>query len=65
MPRSGGGFDPAYNAQTVALGREGKKHADINAESLPHMAAVAAKMQTDAGCTAYRPRKWLAEPPNG
>jgi transposase len=49
----------------VALGREGKKHADINATSLPHTAAMAAKMQTDEGRAAYRRRKWLAEPPNG
>lgn len=129
MPRSGGGFDPAYNAQTavddtahiivaaelvncaadagelpsmlqavkdnagaypaqtladagyrseavfaalagctelvVAIGREGKKHADINATRLPRTAAMAAKMQTDEGRIAYRRRKWLAEPPNG
>lgn len=49
----------------VALGREGKKHADINATSLPRTAAMAAKMQTDEGRSAYRRRKWLAEPPNG
>jgi transposase len=129
MPRSGGGFDPAYNAQTavddtahiivaaelvncaadagelpkmfravknnvgaypeqtladagyrseavfealadhtdlvVALGREGKKHVDINAARLPRTAAMGAKMQTDDGRSAYRRRKWLAEPPNG
>jgi len=49
----------------VALGREGKKHVQINATSLPRTALMAAKMQTDAGRTAYRRRKWLAEPPNG
>jgi transposase len=129
MPRAGGGFDPAYNAQTavddtahiivaadlvncaadagelakmlqavrdnvgaypaqtladagyrseavfqaladrtdlvVALGREGKKHVDINAASLPRTAAMAAKMRSDQGRSAYRRRKWLAEPPNG
>jgi transposase/IS5 family transposase len=129
MPRSGGGFDPAYNAQTavddaahiivaaelvncaadagelpkmlqavkdnvgaypaqtladagyrseavfeeladhtdlvVALGREGKKHVDINAASLPRTAAMAAKMHSHEGRNAYRRRKWLAEPPNG
>jgi transposase len=129
MPRSGGGFDPAYNAQTavddtahiivaaelinnasdvrelptmvqavkdtlgaypeqtladagyrseavfealagrtelvVALGREGKKHVDINAASLPRTAAMAAKMHSEEGRSAYRRRKWLAEPPNG
>lgn len=129
MKRSGGGFDPAYNAQTavddarhiivaaelvncaadagelpamlqavkdnlgaypqqtladagyrseavfealadctelvVALGREGKEHAQIDPERLPRTAAMAAKMQTDEARTAYRRRKWLAEPPNG
>lgn len=49
----------------VALGREGKKHIDINATSLPRTAAMAAKMQTNEGRSAYRRRKWLAEPPNG
>jgi transposase len=129
MQRAGGGFDPAYNAQTavddtahiivaaelvncaadagelpkmlqavkdnvgaypeqtladagyrseavfeeladhtdlvVAIGREGKKHVGINAASLPRTAAMAAKMQSDEGRSAYRRRKWLAEPPNG
>ncbi len=129
MPRAGGGFDPAYNAQTavdatahiivaaelvncaadagelpkmlqavkdtlgahpaqtladagyrseavfaeladhtdlvVALGREGKKHVDINAASLPRTAAMATKMHSAEGRSAYRRRKWLAEPPNG
>jgi transposase len=127
MKRAGGGFDPAYNAQTavdetahiivaaelnnaapdanwllpmiqavhdnlgqlpqlgladagyrseanlkdspidlvVALGREGKQHAQINAQQYPHTAAMAAKLQTDQGKAAYRKRKWIAEPPNG
>lgn len=49
----------------VALGREGKKHVAINAANLPHTAAMAAKMHTEPAQTAYRRRKWLAEPPNG
>ena len=49
----------------VALGREGKKHVAINAASLPRTAAMAAKMHTEPARTAYRRRKWLAEPPNG
>jgi hypothetical protein len=49
----------------VALGREGKRHAAIDAARLPHTAAMAAKMRTDAGRAAYRKRKWIAEPPNG
>jgi hypothetical protein len=49
----------------VALGREGKKHVEINADSLPLTAAMAEKMNTEPARTAYRRRKWLAEPPNG
>ncbi len=33
--------------------------------SLPRTAAMAAKMHTEPARTAYRRRKWLAEPPNG
>ncbi|MGS0756634.1 IS1182 family transposase [Roseateles sp. GG27B] len=49
----------------VALGREGKRGAPIDAKTHPHTAAMAAKMQTKEGREAYRKRKWLAEPPNG
>jgi Transposase DDE domain len=49
----------------VALGREGKQQAHINAHTHPHTAAMATKLQTDEGKTAYRRRKWIAEPPNG
>ena len=49
----------------VALGREGKRGAEIDAVKNPHTAAMAAKLQTDAGKAAYRKRKWIAEPPNG
>jgi transposase len=49
----------------VALGREGKKHVQINADNLPRTAAMAEKMKTEPARTAYRRRKWLAEPPNG
>lgn len=127
MKRAGGGFDPAYNAQTavdetahiivaaeldnsapdtnwllpmiqavkdnvgalpelgladagyrseenlknapielvVALGREGKAHAEVDGLRLPHTAAMAAKLKTEQGRAAYRKRKWIAEPPNG
>lgn len=130
MKRAGGGFDPAYNAQTavdetahiivaaeltnvgsdanellgmlqavksnlgqsakqvladagyrneavfeqladagmdlvVALGREGKQHVRIDAATLPYTTAMSAKMQTDQTRSAYRKRKWIAEPPNG
>ena len=49
----------------VAMGREGKRCAQIKALTQPHTAAMAAKLQTPEGQTAYRRRKWLAEPPNG
>ena len=49
----------------VALGREGKEQVKINADSLPLTAAMAEKMKTEPARTAYRRRKWLAEPPNG
>jgi hypothetical protein len=49
----------------VAMGREGKRCADVDASKNPHTAAMAAKLQTDDGKAAYRRRKWLAEPPNG
>jgi transposase len=49
----------------VAMGREGKRCAEVDAHKSPHTAAMAAKLQTDAGKAAYRKRKWIAEPPNG
>ena len=49
----------------VALGREGKRCAAIDAKTHPHTAAMAEKLQTAQGKAAYRQRKWLAEPPNG
>ena len=49
----------------VALGREGKEHAEIDAQQYPHTAAMAAKLKTEQGQAAYRKRKWIAEPPNG
>jgi transposase len=49
----------------VALGREGKAQVAINAANLPLTAAMAAKMRTEPARSAYRRRKWLAEPPNG
>jgi hypothetical protein len=49
----------------VALGREGKQHAELNPEAHPYTAAMAARLQSDEGKTAYRRRKWIAEPPNG
>ena len=49
----------------VALGREGKRCAQIDASKSPHTAAMAAKLHTNEGKAAYRRRKWIAEPPNG
>jgi transposase len=49
----------------VAMGREGKRCAEVDAHKSPHTAVMAAKLQTDAGKAAYRKRKWIAEPPNG
>ena len=49
----------------VAMGREGKRCAEVDAQKSPHTAAMAVKLQTDAGKAAYRKRKWIAEPPNG
>ena len=49
----------------VAMGREGKRCAEVDAKTSPHTAAMAARLQTDEGRAAYRKRKWIAEPPNG
>jgi len=66
--RSEANFEALAGSATelvVALGREGKVCAAIDAQKNPHTAAMAAKMQTEGGRTAYRKRKWIAEPPNG
>ena len=49
----------------VALGREGKRCAEVDAQRNPRTAEMAAKLQTAEGKAAYRRRKWIAEPPNG
>jgi hypothetical protein len=49
----------------VALGREGKENAEVDALQYPYTAAMAAKLKTDEGQAAYRKREWIAEPPNG
>ena len=49
----------------VALGREGKEQAQIDADQYPRTVAMQAKLQSDEGQKAYRKRKWIAEPPNG
>ena len=49
----------------VALGREGKKQTILNADKLPHTAAMATKLQSAEGRAKYRRRKAIVEPPNG
>ncbi|CAM5794463.1 IS1182 family transposase [Ottowia pentelensis] len=66
--RSEQNFEALADSSTelvVAMGREGKRCADIDAQSNPHTAAMAAKLRTPEGKNAYRRRKWIAEPPNG
>lgn len=66
--RSEDNFQALANLPTelvVAMGREGKRCAEVDATKNPHTAAMAAKLQTDEGRAAYRKRKWIAEPPNG
>ncbi len=48
----------------VALGREGKKDAKIDASKRPLCAAMAEKFTSAETQAAYRKRKWLSEPPN-
>lgn len=49
----------------VALGREGRSDAAIDAQKYPYTAAMAARLQTDETKAAYRRRKAIVEPPNG
>lgn len=49
----------------IALGREGKQRAAIDAKRYPLTAKMADKLKTREGQRAYRKRKWIAEPPNG
>jgi hypothetical protein len=49
----------------VALGREGREHARIDPDTYPHTAAMAARLETEAGKAAYRRRKAIVEAPNG
>ena len=47
----------------VALGREGKRHAQIDADTHPYTAAMAAALHTQAGKAAYRKRNGSASRP--
>lgn len=49
----------------VALGREGRDDARIDAQKYPRTAAMAARLQTARVKDAYRRRKHIVEPPNG
>jgi transposase len=49
----------------VALGREGRDQAAIDAAKYPHTAAMATRLQTSPAKDAYRRRKAIVEPPNG
>jgi hypothetical protein len=47
----------------VALGREGRESARVDARKYPRTAAMAARLQTAAVKEAYRKRKHIVEPP--
>lgn len=49
----------------VALGREGRDEVKIDPQKYPHTAAMANKLASERGATAYRRRKAIVEPPNG
>ena len=49
----------------VALGREGRRAVEVDAEKHPATAAMAKKLATAAGRAQYAQRKWLAEAPIG
>ena len=49
----------------VALGREGKKAAKVDASSRPATARMGAKLLKPEGHAQYARRKWLSEAPNG
>lgn len=48
----------------VALGREGKRRVSIDAGTLPHTTAMAAKLDSPEGRSRYRRRKAIVEPAN-
>jgi transposase len=48
----------------VALGREGKRRVSLDAGTLPHTVAMAAKLDSPEGRSRYRRRKAIVEPAN-
>ena len=49
----------------VALGREGRREVEVDADSHPAKARMAGKLATEAGRAQYAQRKWRAEAPIG
>ena len=49
----------------VALGREGRAQAVIDAVKYPHTAAMAERLQSEPGKAAYRRRKAMSSRPTG
>ena len=49
----------------VALGREGREQAQVDAQKYPHTARMAEKLDSSEGKAAYRRRKAIVEAPNG
>jgi transposase len=49
----------------VALGREGREHAAIDAAKYPRTAKMAERLHSEEGKAAYRRRKAIVEAPNG
>ena len=49
----------------VALGREGRRVADVDATRRPATRRMADRMATPEGKTCYARRKWIAEAPHG
>ena len=49
----------------VALGREGRKHANVDRDRRPATHRMGEHLATEEGRAAYAERKWLSEAPNG
>ncbi len=49
----------------MALGREGRREVEVDADSHPAKARMAGKLATEAGRAQYAQRKWRAEAPIG
>lgn len=49
----------------IAVGREGKKQADVNPTTRPAASRMQAKLKRPDGRVMYKERKWLSEAPYG